>query len=122
VVQELYGVAAFRCLLAHNAIRALMHEAALTIDVDPRTLSFCHAVRVVRDTVPLMRAAPTCALPMLYDAMIRQISLGLLPPRDGRINPRVIKVKMSNWPKKRPQHYHVAQLTKPFATSIVMLN
>jgi Insertion element 4 transposase N-terminal/Transposase DDE domain len=117
VVQELYGV-----LLAHNAVRALMHEAAMTIDVDPRKLSFCHAVRVVRDTVPLMRAAPTCALPILYAAMIRQISLGLLPPRDGRINPRVIKVKMSNWPKKRPAHYHVPQPIKPFAASIVMLN
>jgi hypothetical protein len=117
VVQEIYGV-----MLVHNAVRALMHEAALTIDVDPRTLSFMHAVRVIRETVPLMRAAPACLLPLLYTAMIRQISVGVLPPRDGRINPRVIKVKMSNWPKKRLEHYHLPQPTKSFAQSIVMLN
>jgi hypothetical protein len=117
IVQEIYGV-----LLAHNAIRGLMHEAALMVDVDARTLSFMHAVRVVRETVPLMRAAPAPALPVLYNAMIRQISMGILPPRDGRINPRVIKVKMSSWPKKRPEHYHVPQPIKPFEMSIVMLN
>ena len=117
VIQEIYGV-----LLAHNAVRALMHEAALRVDVDPRTLGFMHAVRVVRDAVPLMRAAPTAALPRMYEAMIRQIGQGLLPPRDGRINPRVIKVKMSKWPKKRPHHCHAPQPTKHFRESIAMLN
>jgi hypothetical protein len=117
IVQEIYGV-----LLAHNAIRALMHEAALMIDVDPRKLSFIHAVRVIRETIPLMRAAPTYILPSLYRAMIHQLSMQVLPPRDGRINPRVIKVKMSNWPKKRPEHYRPPRRTKSFVQSIVLLN
>jgi len=43
VRQECYGL-----LLAHYAIRGLMHEAALSVDVDPDRLSFLHAVRVVR--------------------------------------------------------------------------
>jgi len=43
VRQELYGL-----LLAHFAVRALMHEAALQAKVDPDELSFTHAVRVVR--------------------------------------------------------------------------
>jgi hypothetical protein len=117
VVQEIYGV-----LLAHNAVRALMVEAAATIDVDPRTLSFMHAVRVIRETIPLMRSARTEQLPALYAAMLRHIAVGVLPPRDNRINPRVVKVKMSNFKKKRPEHYNWPQPTKPFAESIVMLN
>ena len=117
VVQEIYGV-----LLAHNAVRGLMAEAASAVDVDPRTLSFMHAVRVVRETVPLMRAARTKLLPLLYAAMLGHIAQGVLPPRDGRINPRVVKVKMSNFAKKRPEHYHATQPTKPFVDSIVMLN
>jgi hypothetical protein len=117
VVQEMYGV-----LLAHNAVRFLMHEAALSVDVDPKTLSFIHAVRVVRETIPLMRAAATQALPCIYAAMIAKIGQEILPPRDNRINPRVIKVKMSNWPKKREEHYHAPQPTKTFADAIVMLN
>jgi hypothetical protein len=43
VKQEFYGF-----MLAHFAIRGLMHEAALTEDVDPDRLSFLHAVRVIR--------------------------------------------------------------------------
>ncbi len=47
VRQEFYGL-----LLAHFAVRGLMHEAALQATVDPDRLSFVHAVRVVRRTLP----------------------------------------------------------------------
>lgn len=50
VRQELYGY-----LLAHYAIRALMHEAALAADHDPDRLSFTRSLRVVRRTA---RAGP----------------------------------------------------------------
>ena len=43
VKQEFYGL-----MMAHFAIRGLMHEAALKADEDPDRLSFLHAVRVVR--------------------------------------------------------------------------
>ena len=43
VRQEFYGL-----LLAHYAIRGIMHEAALRADLDPDELSFVHAVRVVK--------------------------------------------------------------------------
>jgi len=43
VRQEFYGL-----VMAHFAIRGLMHEAALKGGVDPDRLSFMHAVRVVR--------------------------------------------------------------------------
>jgi hypothetical protein len=118
VVQELYAV-----LASHNAIRSLMHESALSIDVDPRTLSFVHAVRVLRDAIPVMRNAPTQSLPTLYRAMIATMALGLLPARDGRINPRVVKViRPSNFPVKKPQHYRVPQPEKTFLQSVVLLN
>jgi hypothetical protein len=117
VVQELYGI-----LLAHNAVRALMREAALSIDVDPRTLSFMHAVRLIRDAVPLLRNVSPQCLPELYNALIVQIAAGSLPPRDNRINPRVVKVKLSRFPTKRPHHYHLPQPQKTFMESIVILN
>ena len=43
VRQEFYGL-----MMAHFAIRGLMHEAALKADEDPDRLSFLHAVRVIR--------------------------------------------------------------------------
>jgi hypothetical protein len=50
-LQESYGL-----LMAHFAIRGLMHEAALRDDIDPDRLSFVHAVRVVRRKLPLFVA------------------------------------------------------------------
>ena len=47
VRQEFYGL-----IMAHFAIRGLMHEAALKADQDPDRLSFAHAVRVVRRKLP----------------------------------------------------------------------
>lgn len=51
VRQEFYGL-----IMAHFAIRGLMHEAALEIDEDPDRLSFIHAVRVIRRNLPLFGA------------------------------------------------------------------
>lgn len=53
VRQEFYGL-----LMAHFAVRGLMHEAALRAQEDPDRLSFLHAVRVVRRKLPIFHAIP----------------------------------------------------------------
>jgi len=53
VRQEFYGL-----LLAHFAVRGLMHEAALHAGEDPDRLSFLHAVRVVRRHLARVPALP----------------------------------------------------------------
>lgn len=54
--QEFYGL-----ILAHFAIRGLMHEAALQADEDPDRLSFLHTVRVVRRKLAVFGALPPSA-------------------------------------------------------------
>ncbi len=56
VKQEFYGF-----MMAHFAIRGLMHEAALKADEDPDRLSFLHAVRVIRRKLPVFGAIPPSA-------------------------------------------------------------
>ena len=56
VKQEFYGL-----LMAHFAIRGLMHEAALKADEDPDRLSFLHSVRVVQRRMPRFAAIPPSA-------------------------------------------------------------
>jgi hypothetical protein len=56
VKQEFYGL-----LMAHFAIRGLMHEAALQADEDPDRLSFVHSVRVVQRRMPRFAAIPPSA-------------------------------------------------------------
>jgi hypothetical protein len=53
VKQEFYGL-----MLAHFAVRGLMHEAALKADEDPDRLSFLHAVRVVRRKIARFASIP----------------------------------------------------------------
>jgi hypothetical protein len=58
---ELVRQEAWGFLLAHAAIRALMHEAALGAlprARDPDTLSFTHTLRVARRTLPHIAAIP----------------------------------------------------------------
>jgi hypothetical protein len=55
VRQEFYGL-----LMAHFAIRGLMHEAALKADEDSDRLSFLHAVRVIRRKMVVYGAIPPC--------------------------------------------------------------
>jgi Insertion element 4 transposase N-terminal/Transposase DDE domain len=53
VRQEFYGL-----MMAHFAVRGLMHEAALKADEDPDRLSFVHAVRVIRRKLQSFPAIP----------------------------------------------------------------
>jgi hypothetical protein len=56
VRQEFYGL-----MMAHFAIRSLIHEAALKAEEDPDRLSFIHAVRVIRRKLPAAVAVPPSA-------------------------------------------------------------
>ena len=58
VEQEFWGL-----LMAHYAIRGLMHEAALRADEDPDRLSFLHSVRVVQRRMARAVAIPPSADP-----------------------------------------------------------
>jgi len=53
VRQEFYGL-----MMAHFAVRGLMHEAALKADEDPDRLSFLHSVQVVRRRMTRFGAIP----------------------------------------------------------------
>jgi hypothetical protein len=53
VRQEFFGL-----LMAHFAIRSLMHEAALKAGEDPDQLSFLHSVRVVQRRMARFAAIP----------------------------------------------------------------
>jgi hypothetical protein len=51
--QEFFGM-----MMAHYAVRKLMHEAALRAHIDPDRLSFVNAIRVVRRRIPMFVGFP----------------------------------------------------------------
>jgi hypothetical protein len=116
VVQEITGL-----LLAHYVVRVLMSEAARASDVPPRRLSFTGALKVLRCRLPeCPKSRP--GLQRWYEDLLAELAEEVLPKRRHRINPRVIKRKMSNWRKKRPEHRCYPQPTKKFRQSVVILS
>lgn len=116
VVQEIYGL-----LLGHYVVRKLMCEAAETANLPPRQLSFVNSLKILRCRLP---ECPKTERGLLrwYESLLDEIAEDKLEPRRDRVNPRVIKCKMSRWPKKREKHRDIPQPTKTFRKSIVMLN
>jgi hypothetical protein len=112
VVQEIEGL-----LLAHYVVRCLMQEAAARQGLDPQRLSFVGALKVLRCRLPECPKSPY-RRQRWYESLLAEVGEEQLPERRNRVNPRVIKRKMSKWPKKRPHHRQHPQPTKPFAEAI----
>lgn len=116
VIQELYGL-----LIAHFIIRYLMHEAAVQADIDPDRLSFVHAIEVIKDAIPEFQMVAEDQREQLYQRLLRDIARRPLPERRNRVNPRVVKRKMSNFLKKRPEHYQWPQPEISFREAVIVI-
>ena len=114
VVQEIYGL-----MLAHYVVRRVMHDAAVVASQDPDRLSFLDSLRVLQCQLPESPQVPT---ETWYRRLLGEVRRQKLRPRRDRWYPRVIKRKMSNWMKKRPEHRNPPQPTKPFREAVVLLN
>ena len=114
VVQEVYGL-----VLAHYLIRRVMHDAAVTASIDPDRVSFAGTLRVLWCRLPESPATPPAEW---YRGLLREVRRQRLRPRRERWYPRVVKRKMSHWNKKRAEHLHPPQPTKPFREAALVLN
>jgi len=68
VIQELYGL-----LIAHDAIRLVMHEAAVQHELDPDRLSFVHALEVIRDAIAAFQMVSAEEWPRLYQRLLEDL-------------------------------------------------
>jgi hypothetical protein len=117
VTQEAYGL-----LIAHYAVRAVMHDAALRVGLDPDQVSFVNAVRILCDAIPEFQMTTPEQSPRLYQRLLADIERHRLPERENRSNPRVVKRKMSKFDLKRPEHLRWPQPSKSFQEAVVILN
>jgi hypothetical protein len=114
VVQEIEGL-----LLAHYVVRKLMFEAAQRQGVPPRQMSFTATLKILRCRLPEVPKSKA-GQRRWWEDLLSEVAEAVLEPRRDRINPRVIKRKMSKWPKKRPHHRKPKQPSMPFADSILI--
>jgi hypothetical protein len=115
VIQEIYALA-----LGHFVIRSLMFEAAATVGLDPDRLSFTGCFQILKCRLPECDSTTPARFAAWYDAVLWEMQGERTDPRRNRINPRVIKRKMSKWKKKRPEHRGLPPLRKTFPETVVM--
>ena len=97
VVQEIYGL-----LLGHYVVRKLMVEAAQQADVPPRRLSFTNTLKILRCRLP---EVPTNSRgrERWYTNLLREIGAERVDERRNRLNPRVVRQKMTKWKRNDPR-------------------
>jgi hypothetical protein len=115
VRQELYALS-----LAHFVVRALMFEAARPANLDVDRLSFTGSFRILQCRLPECDSRTQQSFEAWQTGLLEELQREIIEPRRNRINPRVIKQKMSKWPKKQPQHRHPQPLKKIFIQSVLM--
>ena len=115
VVQEVYGL-----LLAHFIVRTLMFEAAAQQELPPRRMSFTGTLKILRCRLPECPNDER-GRSRWYRNLLAEIAEETLDERRDRVNPRVIKCKMSKWQKKRPEHKRYPQPEKNFRKGIQIL-
>ena len=100
VRQELWGIA-----LAYNLVRLEMERTAAEAGVPPTRISFTASLALIRDELGRMGGARFSpgTIPKRLSGLRRDLKRLVLPPRrTARIYPRAVKIKMSNYPRKRP--------------------
>jgi len=99
VEQELYAL-----VIMYNAIRQLMRDAAQEAHRSPGELSFVGCLEQILEAAPFLTAQPA-ARAVRHKQLLMLLAQYRLEPRQYlRRNPRVVKVKMSKWPRKRAHH------------------
>jgi len=89
--------------------------------VDPDRLSFTGCFQILKCRLPECDGKTSETLEAWYRGLLWEMQRERTDPRRNRINPRVIKRKMSKWKKKRPEHRHLPPLKKSFQETVVML-
>jgi len=117
VLQELYALS-----LGHFVVRALMFQAASGAGIDVDRLSFTGCFQVLQCRLPECESRSVETFTQWVEGLLWEMRQEVIEPRRNRVNPRVIKRKMSKWNKKRPEHRGIPPLKKRFEETVVMLN
>ena len=100
VIQELYAM-----LIVYNAIRLIIAQAAHSQDKDPRSLSFLDALQHMIDAAPIVTALSSDRRQERFQHLLQLIAHSDIDrPRRPRLNPRVVKLKMSKFTRKHLIH------------------
>jgi hypothetical protein len=100
VEQELYAV-----LIVYNLVRELIHQAVAEQPEKMRRISFLDSLQCIIEAIPKMSIAGPTQAETQYQYLRSLIAECVIDrPQRHRVNPRVVKVKMSKFKRKKKTH------------------
>jgi hypothetical protein len=95
----------YAVVIVYNLVRELIHQAAMESNQDARGLSFLDSLQCIIDAIPHMSITLRTHAQSPYPYLIALIGECTIDrPQRHRINPRVVKVKISNFKRKTKNH------------------
>lgn len=113
VMQEMYTLS-----IGHYVMRTMMACAAQTQDLDPDRLSFLGCLHILRNRLPEF-PSKEAAQAGWFQALLGEMATERTDPRQNRVNPRVVRIKMSKFKKKRREHRGIGSLERAFGKTII---
>ena len=105
VAQELWGIG-----LVYNLVRLEMERIAAAAGLPPTRISFVMSLRLIKDLWFYASLNSPGTIPKRLRRLREEILRFVLPPRRSqRSYPRAVKIKMSNYPRKRTLATHGAK-------------
>ena len=106
VCRELYSI-----LLAYNAVRATMAQAAARVGISVRRLSYERSKEMLGHACAQRSLAPTWRLPQLFEQLLQQVSTAVQPQQARPPEPRalvdnkrrypLLRIARAQWRRKR---------------------
>jgi hypothetical protein len=97
IAQEIWSLG-----LLYNLIRLEMEQIAIEAAVPPTRISFIAALQFIQNCWLICAAMAPARIPRKLRKLREDLSQFILPPRrPERLYPRVVKIKMSSYPRKR---------------------
>jgi hypothetical protein len=102
VIQEFYAL-----LLAYFIICLLKHQSAAHFNQSPQRFSFINILRLIKHVIPITQLLWQTHQFQLQALFHQWQDYFQLPPREHRINPRVVKRKRNKFRRKKPDDYSI---------------
>jgi hypothetical protein len=97
VAQELWGLG-----IAYNLVRYEAERVAADAGVAPTRISFVASLNFIESALRSWGTESAGRLPERLQRLREDLTHFVLPERRDRTYPRAVKIKMSNYPRKRP--------------------
>lgn len=97
IEQELYAI-----LIMYNLIRSIITQSTIKEGINPVLISFLDVIQIIIDYAPIISVERELKRKKAFNYLLLLIRESTIDrPRRPRTNPRVVKVKMSNFKRKR---------------------